>query len=72
MPTNDQSFGRNYQFGSRIVIHLYRQMHRAPRSWNVMRDFIADWKKWSAAERVLAAAVTLAMVAVITIGTVSV
>ena len=39
---------------------------------DAMRDFIADWKKWSTAERVLAAAVTLAMVAVITIGTVSV
>jgi len=33
-----------------------------------MRDFIADWKKWSTAERVLAAAVTLTVVAVMTIG----
>lgn len=29
-----------------------------------MRDFVADWKKWSRAERVLAVVVTLLMVAV--------
>ena len=29
-----------------------------------MRDFVADWKKWSRAERVLAMVVTLLMVAV--------
>lgn len=28
-----------------------------------MRDLLADWKKWSRAERVLAVLVTLAMVA---------
>jgi len=28
-----------------------------------MRDFVADWKKWSRAERVLAVAVILAMAA---------
>lgn len=28
-----------------------------------MRDFIADWKKWSRAERVLAVVITLSMVA---------
>jgi hypothetical protein len=28
-----------------------------------MRDFIADWRKWSRAERVLAILVTLLMVA---------
>jgi hypothetical protein len=28
-----------------------------------MRDFVADWKKWSPAERVLAVMVTLSMVA---------
>ena len=35
---------------------------------DAMRDFIADWKKWSAAERVLAVAVTSAIMAVIVIG----
>ena len=29
-----------------------------------MRDFVADWKKWSRAERVLAMVVTILMVAV--------
>jgi hypothetical protein len=33
-----------------------------------MRDFVADWKKWSVAERVLAVAVTSAIMAVIAIG----
>lgn len=28
-----------------------------------MRDFIADWKKWSRTERVLAVVVTMLMVA---------
>ena len=28
-----------------------------------MRDFVADWKKWSRAERVLAVVVTMLMVA---------
>ncbi len=28
-----------------------------------MHDFVADWKKWSRAERVLAVVVTLMMVA---------
>jgi hypothetical protein len=28
-----------------------------------MRDFVADWKKWSRAERVLAVLVSLMMVA---------
>jgi hypothetical protein len=28
-----------------------------------MRDFIADWKKWSRAERVFAVAVALSMIA---------
>ena len=28
-----------------------------------MRDFVADWKKWSRAERVLAVVVTIMMVA---------
>jgi hypothetical protein len=28
-----------------------------------MRDFMADWKKWSRAERVLAVVVTVMMVA---------
>jgi hypothetical protein len=28
-----------------------------------MRDFVADWKKWSRAERVLAVVVTMMMVA---------
>jgi hypothetical protein len=37
-----------------------------------MRDFIADWKKWSAAERVLAVAVTFAILAVLVIGVVRV
>jgi hypothetical protein len=37
-----------------------------------MRDFIADWKKWSAAERVLAVAVALAIAAVLAIGMVRV
>jgi len=48
---------------------------QTPEGWrtaelDAMRDFIADWKKWSTAERVLAAAV--ARVAMIAIGTVSV
>jgi hypothetical protein len=37
-----------------------------------MRDFIADWKKWSTAERVLAVAVTLLIMAVLAIGEVGV
>ena len=28
-----------------------------------MRDFVADWKKWSRAERVLAVVVTMLMLA---------
>lgn len=28
-----------------------------------MRDFVADWRKWSRAERVLAVVVTMLMVA---------
>jgi len=28
-----------------------------------MRDFVADWKRWSCAERVLAVVVTVLMVA---------
>jgi hypothetical protein len=35
---------------------------------SAMRDIVADWKKWSAAERVLAVAVTSAIMAVIVIG----
>ena len=34
------------------------------RKWNSMRDLIADWKKWSAAERILAVVVSLLIVAV--------
>jgi hypothetical protein len=70
-----QFFGRYYQFRLEVVIHLYRRMQTpegGAAELDAMRDLIADWKKWSTAERVLAAAVTLAMVAVIAIGTVSV
>jgi hypothetical protein len=34
------------------------------RKWNSMRDLVADWKKWSAAERILAIVVSLLIVAV--------
>jgi hypothetical protein len=44
----------------------------ALRRVDAMRDAIADWKKWSAAERVLAVALTLAIVAVFVIGMASV
>jgi hypothetical protein len=37
-----------------------------------MRDFIADWKRWSATERVLAVAVTLLIAAALAIGEVGI
>jgi hypothetical protein len=33
-----------------------------------MRDLVADWKKWSHAERVLAVMITLLMVAALPLG----
>jgi hypothetical protein len=33
-----------------------------------MRDFVADWKKWSRAERVLAVVVTVLLLVAVPIG----
>jgi hypothetical protein len=67
-----QSFGRNYQISLRVAIHLIADANAGRRRAAkviAMRDLVADWKKWSAAERVLAAvAVTSAIMAVIVIG----
>ncbi len=35
---------------------------RSPQRLVTMRDFVADWKKWTCGERVLAVVVTLLMV----------
>jgi hypothetical protein len=43
-----------------------------PGGGSTVRDFIADWKKWSAAERALAVAITLLIVAALAIGDVGV
>ena len=48
--------------------YSYTQMHSTPRAsarrGNSIRDLVADWKKWSPAERVLAVVVGLLVVAV--------
>jgi hypothetical protein len=64
----DQFSGRDYQVSFEGAIHLDRR-GKATRV-KAMRDFIADWKKWSAAERVLAVVIALAIVAVPAIGAV--
>ena len=48
--------------------YSYAQMLSSPRAsarkWNSMRDLVADWKKWSPAERILAVVVTILIIAV--------
>jgi hypothetical protein len=48
--------------------YSYAQMlsspRASPRKWNSMRDLVADWKKWSPAERILAVVVSILIVAV--------
>jgi hypothetical protein len=48
--------------------YSYAQMLSNPRAsarkWNSIRDVVADWKKWSPAERILAVVVSILIVAV--------
>ena len=44
--------------------YSYAQMQNFGSEKNSMRDLVADWKKWSPAERILAVVVSLLIVAV--------
>jgi hypothetical protein len=52
------SAGRNARHSYRMAVASRHMQHGVP-----MRDLVADWKKWSRAERVLAVMGTLLMVA---------
>jgi hypothetical protein len=54
---------RVYRAVAALALPSRAQLRADPNAAVPMRDFVADWKKWSPAERVLAVMVTLSMVA---------
>jgi hypothetical protein len=54
---------RVYRAVAALALPSRAQLPADPNAAVPMRDFVADWKKWSPAERVLAVMVTLSMVA---------